>query len=227
MNLRVEAEASARSCGRAPSEITLMAVVKTRTPAEVAAAAGEGLSTLGENRVQEGLAHIKSVSPEVRRAIRLHFIGRLQANKARKAMLAFDSIDSVDSESLASRLSRIAAEEGLQRDVMIEVNLGLETQKGGVRPGETVSLARVIADLPNLTLTGLMGIPPYSEDPEDSRAYFRRLAGIFRDIRREFPDNRAFRFLSMGMSNDYKVAIEEGATMIRIGTALFGARRSP
>lgn len=225
--MRAEAEAAARACGRLPSQITLMAVVKTRTPGEVEEAAGEGLTTMGENRVQEGLAHIEAISPALRKAIRFHFIGRLQANKARKALRAFDSIDSVDSGSLASRLSRIAAEEDLERDVMIEVNLGLEAQKGGVKPEETLELARFITGLPHLRLTGLMGIPPYSEDAEDSRGYFRRLADVFQHVRREFPANKAFQFLSMGMSHDYKVAIEEGATMIRIGTALFGARRSP
>ncbi len=204
-----------------------MAVVKTRTPDELVGAAREGLAVLGENKVQEGLAHIEAIPPDVRRSVRLHFIGRLQANKARKALIAFDSIDSVDGQSLARRLSRIAGEEGLERDVMIEVNLGLEDQKGGVRPEKTLELARLLCDLPHLRLTGLMGIPPYSEDPEASRPYFRTLSGIFRRVRSELSVGDAFSFLSMGMTHDFTVAIEEGATMIRIGTALFGPRRSP
>ncbi len=204
-----------------------MAVVKTRTPQEVVGGSREGLMVLGENKVQEGLAHIEAIPPEVRGSLRLHFIGRLQANKARKALLAFDSIDSVDGEALARRLSRIAGEEGLERDVMIEVNLGLEDQKGGVPPGETLDLAKLIEDLPHLRLTGLMGIPPYSDDPEASRPYFRTLSEIFQRVRAGLSTKDAFKYLSMGMSHDFMVAIEEGATMIRIGTALFGPRRSP
>ncbi len=204
-----------------------MAVVKTRSPEELVGASEEGLVVLGENKVQEGLAHIQAIPREVRRSVRLHFIGRLQANKARKALLCFDSIDSVDGEALARRLSRIAGEEGLERDVMIEVNLGLENQKGGVRREDTLDLAGLLCDLPHLRLTGLMGIPPYSEDPEDSRPYFRALSETFRSVRSELAPGDAFRYLSMGMTHDFTVAIEEGATMIRIGTALFGPRRSP
>lgn len=217
-------EAAARRAGRAPGEVVLMAAVKGRTAAQVEAAARAGVRCFGENRVQEGEDHARALGPDFFRSRRFHFIGRLQANKARRALRLFHSLDSVDSEDLALRLSRIAGEERLQREVMLEVNLGEESQKGGVAPGQAVSLARLVLSLPNLCLTGLLGVPPYDPDPEASRPHFRRLRSLFEEIRGLHPQREAFRWLSMGMSHDFEVAVEEGATLVRLGTSLFGPR---
>lgn len=219
-------EAAARA-RRDPSEVALMAVVKTRTPEEIAGIAEAGVTVFGENRVQEGEAHLRALEPSFREGHRIHFIGRLQANKARKALAAFDSIDGLDGDALALRLSTLAGQMGVTRDVMVEVNLGEESQKGGVSPEEAPAFARRVAGLPHLRLTGLMGVPPLVEDPEASRPYFRSLAKIFRDVRAILPDPDPFTNLSMGMSHDFHVAVEEGATLVRVGTALFGPRRAP
>jgi PLP dependent protein len=216
---------SSNTSGRDPSSIIILAALKTRSAEECASLIRSGIDTVGENRVQEGLDHLQKLSEETLPAFESHFIGRLQSNKVRKAVRAFDSIDSIDGESLASRVARIALEEHRKMDVMIEVNLGEEDQKGGVPFQGVEKLAEQIYKLEGLCLTGLMGIPPYFEDPELSRPFFRKLAGLFERVRANHPDPDRFRWLSMGMSNDYVVAIQEGATMVRIGTALFGPRR--
>ncbi|MGA9751923.1 MAG: YggS family pyridoxal phosphate-dependent enzyme [Acidobacteriota bacterium] len=219
--------AAAERAGRPAESVRLMAAVKTRTPSEIQALASEGVVLIGENRVQEGVEHLEALPLEVRRNLEVHFIGRLQANKVRKALLAFRAIDSLDSLSLAERLSRIAREEGLERDVMIEVNLGEESQKGGVAAGDLLHLAEAVQALPGLKLTGIMGVPPYGKNPEASRPFFRRLRELFDEVRRAIPEAGDFGQLSMGMSHDFVMAVEEGATMVRIGTALFGPRRAP
>jgi pyridoxal phosphate enzyme (YggS family) len=225
--VRKALDAAAERVGRPASSVRLMAAVKTRLPSEIEALASVGVLLIGENRVQEGVRHLEALPLEVRNKLEAHFIGRLQANKARKALLAFQAIDSLDSIPLAERLSRIAREEGLLRDVMIEVNLGEESQKGGVAAGDLFPLARAVQHLPGLKLTGLMGVPPYDENPEASRPYFRRLRELFGEVRRAIPEAGDFAQLSMGMSHDFVVAVEEGATVVRIGTALFGPRRAP
>jgi PLP dependent protein len=214
---------AAMSTGRDPETVSLMAAIKTRTPDEIRMALEAGITFLGENRVQEGEEHRSGLSESLRPSYRYHFIGRLQANKARKALLLFDSIDSVDSEELATRLQRIAREEDLLRDVMVEVNLGGENQKGGVAPQEATALAETIRSFPNLRLTGIMGVPPLENEPEESRPYFQKLRLLFTTLERRFKDP-AFRFCSMGMTHDLEVAVEEGSTMVRVGTALFGER---
>ncbi|MEW5763893.1 MAG: YggS family pyridoxal phosphate-dependent enzyme [Acidobacteriota bacterium] len=218
-------DTAAAGAGRPPGSVHLMAVVKTQPAAHVSAAADLGVRMFGENRVQEGEARWAELPEDLRDRVRLHFIGRLQANKVRRALRLFDSLDSVDSPILARRLSRIAEEEGLVREVMIEVNLGEESQKGGVPPEEAGDLARLILDLPGLRLTGLMGVPPLGEDPEASRPHFRRLADLFGRLRSFHPEPECMRWLSMGMSHDFPVAVQEGSTLVRIGTALFGPRR--
>jgi pyridoxal phosphate enzyme (YggS family) len=224
--IRARVAAAALRTGRDPSEVALMAAVKTRSAEEVAATVRAGVFFIGENRVQEGLAHLQAMDPSLRSRARIHFIGLLQANKARKALSSFDSLDSVDGKDLAQRLSRIAQEEALTKDVMIEVNLGEEAQKGGVPSDEVERLARFVQELPGLRLTGLMGVPPLDNEPEASRPFFRELARLFARVRETYPNPSAFTHLSMGMSHDFEVAVEEGATLVRVGTALYGARRS-
>ena len=212
------ARAAARFARRA-EEITIVAVSKT-FPAEAIRAAHEaGLRHFGENRVQEFEAkHAKLARLDAT----WHFIGHLQSNKARRAVNLFDRIDSVDSVELARKLDHAAAEEKKRLPVLMEVHLGSETTKSGVSERDLDALADGISALPHLELRGLMAIPPYSDDPEQARPHFRKLREL-RDtlsVRR----GRPLPVLSMGMSHDFEVAIEEGATEIRLGTILFGSR---
>ena len=204
------AHAASRS-GRRRSDITLLAVTK-KFPAGVVREAYElGLREFGENYVQE----FESKRTELAGCggARFHLIGHLQSNKAKKAAEIFDCIQTVDSVKLAERLDEI----GRPLDVMIEVKLSDETAKAGVEPEQLPSLVRSICSCPHLRLLGLMTMPPWSDDPEQSRPYFARL--------RALAEQNRLAQLSMGMSHDLEVAIEEGATMVRIGTALFGPRR--
>ncbi|HEX8652424.1 MAG TPA: YggS family pyridoxal phosphate-dependent enzyme [Pyrinomonadaceae bacterium] len=220
--VRRRIEACARRNGRDPAEITLVAVSKTHPPVLLQRAIEAGVSDLGENRVQEAEAKITEVGRE---RARWHLIGHLQANKARRAVTLFDLIHSVDSVSLARRLERLCAEEGrVELPVMIQVDLAREETKSGVDEDELTELVGAVGACERLRLTGLMTLPPFFEDAEQTRPYFRRLREL-RDIfsaRMDFGDARGE--LSMGMSHDYEVAIEEGATMVRIGTAIFGER---
>lgn len=203
--------------GRARSDITLVAVSKKFSAAAIRAAYQAGLREFGENYVREfaekrpGLVDLPGA--------RFHLIGHLQSNKARDASELFDVIQTVDSPKLLRRLDSLAADRGKPLEVLIEVKLSSEISKTGARPEEIPSLLEAASDCPHLRLTGLMTMPPWSEDPETSRPYFRRLA----DLARQYELAR----LSMGMSADFEVAIEEGATIVRVGTALFGARPKP
>ena len=222
-NLERVRERIARAAGRAgrlAEEITIVAVSKT-FPAEAIRAAHEaGLRHFGEHRVQEF---------EAKRAkltgldATWHFIGHLQSNKVRRAVHLFDRIDSVDSWTLASKLDQAAAEEKRRLPVLIEVHLGNETTKSGVAEMDAAALTEGISLLPHLELRGLMAIPPYFENSELARPYFRRL----RELRDELSVQVGcpLPVLSMGMSHDFDVAIEEGATETRLGTILFGSRR--
>jgi pyridoxal phosphate enzyme (YggS family) len=179
----------------------------------VRAALEAGVAALGENRVQEAKEKIELLGHPVP----WHLIGSLQTNKARDAARLFDWIQLVDRVELARELSRRAGDRVL--DVLLQVNLGEEPQKGGVAPAESKRLCEAVSGLPGLRVRGLMAIPPASTNPEHTRPYFRRL--------RELRDELGLEHLSMGMSADYEVAIEEGATMVRVGTAIFGARQTP
>ena len=218
-------EAAARRAGRAPSEVTLVAVSKTHPAALVREAAeAAGLRDFGENRVQEAESKIVELKPGAP-ALRWHLIGHLQPNKARRAARLFDLIHSVDSAALAERLERVCAEEGRERlDVLVQVDLAREATKGGAREDELPAIVETLKACERLRLKGLMTLPPFYEDPELARPYFRRL----RELRDELRDAGAFGGgageLSMGMSHDYEVALEEGATVVRVGTALFGER---
>jgi pyridoxal phosphate enzyme (YggS family) len=211
---RVE-EAIARACaraGRAPADVLLIGVSKTIDAETVAAGAAAGLRALGENRVQEARDKIAAIG----RPVPWHLIGHLQTNKARDAVKLFDWIHSVDRAELAEELDKRAHAAERTLDVLIEVNLGEEPQKGGVLPRELKVLVDLTARLRQLRLRGLMAIPPVAESAEATRPWFRKL--------RELRDAHGLEHLSMGMSADYEVAIEEGATMVRVGTAIFGPR---
>lgn len=206
------ASACAR-CGRSPESVRLLAVTKLFGPDVIREAYALGLRDFGENYVQE----MERKAPAITDLAEAHFhlIGHLQNNKSKKAAELFSAIDTVDNAKLASRLNA----EGKPIDVMIEVKLSSEAAKSGAAPGYLPELVHAIGACPNLRLTGLMTVPPWSEDPEQSRPYFARLRGLAEDF--------GLSELSMGMSNDLEAAIEEGATWVRVGTALFGRRPKP
>ncbi len=221
--VRRRIDESARNCGRDAAEIKLIAVSKTHPPEVVRRAIRAGASDLGENRVQEADGKIAELGQQ---STRWHLIGHLQANKARRAVALFDVIHSLDSASLARRLDRLCEEAG--RDVLpvlIQVDLGSEATKSGVSEDELPKLVEVVVASRRLRLTGLMTLPPFFEDRELVRPFFRRL----REMRDALSARGVFGAgrgeLSMGMSHDYEVAIEEGATFVRVGTAIFGERQ--
>jgi pyridoxal phosphate enzyme (YggS family) len=211
------AEAAARA-GRPASAVRLVGATKTVSADVVLKAAAFGLTDVGENRVQE--AEVKR--PQLRGAtLTHHFIGQLQTNKARRAVELFDVIQSVDRLKLAQSLDRVAAELGKRQRCLIEVKISDDAQKGGVAPVGLPTLIEAMGRLPHLSLEGLMGVAPFDVPPEETRAAFRRLATLFERHRASFGDRP---ILSMGMSEDFECAIEEGSTMVRIGRALFGER---
>jgi PLP dependent protein len=224
INRRIEA--ACERAGRRPSEITLVAVSKTVPAARIREAIEAGVRTLGESRVQEAAAKITELSAlSAERKVQWHLIGHLQSNKARRAVELFDAVHSVDDLKLAERLERLAAESGERLPIFIEVNLGGEEAKTGVSPDEVLPLCEQIGKLPSLELKGLMAVPPFSDNPEDARPFFRRLRNLRDEARQAGAVGGSFNDLSMGMSDDFEVAIEEGATFVRIGSALFGARK--
>lgn len=211
--------AAAERSGRDLSEITLVAVGKTHPAAALTEAVAAGIRDLGENRVQEAAAKLPHVPPA-----RWHLIGPLQRNKARLALETFDVIHTLDRPELVERLERLLEEGWPERrlEVLIEVNVGLEAQKAGVLPEDAAALARAALACPHLRLLGLMAIPPFADDPEASRPHFRALAELRDRLQERL--GAALPALSMGMSHDVEVAVEEGATLVRVGTAIFGAR---
>jgi PLP dependent protein len=218
----------ARRVGRAPEEITLIAVSKTHPAETVARALVAGVADFGENRVQEAEEKIEAVGAGAGGAQRprWHLIGHLQKNKARRAVKLFEVIHTVDSAELIERLERMCVEEGrAQLPVLLQVDLAGEESKAGAHPDALPGLIEQAATCRHLRLAGLMTLPPFHEETERVRPYFRRL----RELRDEWRGRGAFGEggggeLSMGMSHDFEVAIEEGATMVRVGTAIFGAR---
>jgi hypothetical protein len=218
--VRDRLQAAAVRSGRSVAEVTLVAVTKTVAAETVRAALAEGLTDLGENRVQEAQAKIPAVG---RDRARWHLIGHLQRNKAGRAVELFDRVHSVDDADLAEALSRRAVVAGRTLPVLVEVNVSGEASKFGVAPADLEPLLERVALLPGLGLDGLMTVGPLVERAEDARAGFARLRGL-RD-RAEQRLGRRLPQLSMGMSGDYEVAVEEGSTMVRVGTAIFGSRR--
>jgi pyridoxal phosphate enzyme (YggS family) len=227
--------AACRAAGRARSEVELMAVSKTYPAATLAEAAGLGLKLFGENRVQEfagkaqeieGLRQASGSAAEVSSGpVRVHLIGHLQSNKALRAVELFDGIDSLDSPRLAQRLNEAAGKCGKRLPVLIEVKLSTEETKAGLEPesADAAELLEQLPDLLNLRVQGLMTVAPLGVTEEETRACFRSLRGWRERWAKAYP-RLSLEVLSMGMSGDFRLAIEEGATRIRVGTALFGAR---
>jgi pyridoxal phosphate enzyme (YggS family) len=219
--IRTRIAQACRRAGRAESEVALMAVSKMHPAAAVVEAHAAGLRLFGENRVQEWQE--KSLALPALPGLAVHLIGPLQSNKAARAAELFQAIDSVDSLKIATRLNAAAAALNRKLPILIEVKLSHEPSKHGIAPAELPALLAQLAPLNSLLPTGLMTVPPWSEDAESARPYFRELRRL-RDA--SLPACPTLTQLSIGMSNDFAVAIEEGSTCIRIGTALFG-RRTP
>jgi pyridoxal phosphate enzyme (YggS family) len=213
---------AACAAGRSADEVTLVAVSKTFPVTAMREAMAAGQRIFGENRVQEAVAKYKELGAEVR----WHFIGRLQRNKARQLVSFVDLIHSVDREDLAAEIDqRVALAARPPMEVLIEVNTSGEPAKGGVSPAGLLSLLESLAPMRGVRVAGLMGMAPILATPGAARPYFRRLADLAELSRREFPE-MGLRELSMGMSQDYMIAVEEGATLVRIGEAIFGRRKS-
>jgi PLP dependent protein len=222
LQVRARMEAAALRAGRQLEQVTLLAVSKTHPPDLVRAAMAAGVMDFGENKVQEAEEKIPQVG---RDSIRWHLIGHLQSNKARKAVELFDVIHSLDSVTLARKLDRTCEREGrAQLPVLIQIDLGREATKSGVTEDELPQLIETLAQSRRLRLQGLMTLPPFYDNPEEVRPFFHRL----RELRDELRTLGAFGDgpgeLSMGMTHDFEIAIEEGATIVRVGTAIFGER---
>ena len=220
--VRARIAAAAERSSRAGEEVRLIAISKTHPSAVVSKLIELGATDIGENRVQEAKEKIAEVG---RDKARWHLVGHLQANKSRPAVNLFDVIHSLDSIDLARRLDRLCTEEGREKlPVLIQVDLGHEETKSGIDETELEQLVEEVGSLNRLQLIGLMTLPPFFDNPEDNRPFFRKL----RELRDELAARGAFAVrkgeLSMGMTHDFEVAIEEGATMVRVGTAIFGER---
>ena len=213
---------AALEAGRCPESVTLCAATKTQTDEAIRQAIAAGVTVCGENRVQELTAHLEAGAYA---GAQVHFIGHLQTNKVKQVVGHVDLIHSVDSERLLRAIDAQAGKLGLCQDILLEVNLAGEQSKGGVPPEALEPLARLAGELPGVRLRGLMAIPPISQNPGDNREYFSKLRQLFVDIKGKILDNQTkIDCLSMGMSGDYADAIAEGATLVRVGTALFGPR---
>ena len=206
--------------GELPPGVELVAAAKGRTPQEILQAIEAGVKIVGQNYVQEA----QNASQALGERARWHFIGYLQKNKTKKAVRIFDMIETVDSFGLASDIDKECEKINKIMPVLIEVNSGQEQQKAGVMPGEAISLIEKMAGLKNIKIEGLMTMGPALEDPQGLRPYFRNTKELFINIKQLNIPGVEMRYLSMGMSNSYKVAIEEGANMVRIGTRIFGER---
>ena len=219
--IRDQIAAAAEKSGRNPSDIRLVAVSKTHPAEAVAAAVAAGQGVFGESRVQEARDKIPACPP----GLEWHFIGHLQKNKVRQALPLFSFFHSIDSPALAQAVDRIAGETGKPVEGLLEVNISGEETKHGFTPGELHKEFTALAKLPNLRIRGLMTMAPYSDNPEDARPVFRAL----RELRDELQSAHGYPLpeLSMGMSGDFQPAIEEGATLVRVGSSIFGARPQP
>lgn len=215
--IRTRIREAAQRSGRDPESVRLVCVTKNFDAERIQEAVDAGASILGENRVQEALSKMDRVSGDPE----WHLIGHLQKNKVKQVVGKFSLIHSLDSVSLAEEIDRRASKAGIRQDVLIQVNVSREASKHGVDPEGLDFLVDSVGKLSRLRLRGLMGIPPLGENPEESRSLFKWMAIRFREYQAERSD---FKELSMGMSNDFEVAVEEGATLVRVGTAIFGSR---
>lgn len=219
--IRNRIEQTALSRGRKPSDIRLVAVSKTVSPERVKAAAALGLVVFGENYIQEAMQKIDAIGDS---RLTWHFIGHLQSNKAKYGVRYFDLIHSVDSFKLAKEINKQAKKHGKIQKILVQINIGQESTKSGIGADDAVLLVNDISRLENLAVKGLMTLPPFFNQPERVRPYFKNLALIQNQIQQKSIPNIEMTELSMGMTGDFEVAIEEGATLVRIGTAIFGNR---
>ena len=225
--IRARIASACERAGRPAGSVTLMGVSKTQPASAVAEAFAAGLRIFGENRVQEGLAKSRELSSQIAAGIEWHLIGPLQSNKVRAALGLFRTIHSIDRLPIAEAIEREAEKRGITVTGFLEVNLGSEETKHGFPAEDLAATVRPLADFKHLRIVGLMAIPPLGRAAEESRPWFHRLRAL-RDELAAAPEWAGFPgWLSMGMSDDFEVAIEEGATHVRVGTALFGPRRAP
>lgn len=223
LKVRERMARAAAACGRDPEEITLLPISKTFPAESVSRAVAAGIRRFGENRVQEAEAkilHFRGIAD-----LEWHLVGHLQSNKTRRAAELFDVIHSIDSVKVAARLDQAAKESGKILSVLLQVDLGSEETKFGAPPEEIRDLVDAVSGLKHLRLDGLMTIPPFFKNPEEARPYFAQLRRLGESLEAEQPGCLGRRHLSMGMSHDFEAAILEGATIIRVGTAIFGERR--
>ncbi len=203
-----------------PEGVKLVAAAKTRTPAEIAEAVAAGIGIVGENYVQEA----EKAYQEVGNKVEWHFIGHLQKNKVKKAVTLFDMIETVDSVELAAEIDKRCGQIGKTMPVLIEINSGREAQKAGVYPEEAEQLIEAIAGMKNIRVQGLMTMGPATIQAEELRTCFRETKELFDRIKKAALPNIEMKYLSMGMTDSYKIALEEGANMVRIGSMIFGRR---
>jgi pyridoxal phosphate enzyme (YggS family) len=205
-----------------PEGVDLVGAAKMRTPEEVLEAIEAGLEIIGHNYVQEAERAFDAIGPRAK----WNMIGHLQSNKAKKAVKIFDMIETVDSVKLAKAIDKGCGNIGKMMPILIEINSGEEPQKAGVMPGDAVALIKEISELGNIKVMGLMTMGPFAGDPEDARPYFQKTRELFEEIKKLSLPGVEMKYLSMGMSNSYEVALEEGANMVRIGTNIFGEREN-
>ncbi|MBI4620746.1 MAG: YggS family pyridoxal phosphate-dependent enzyme [Desulfobacterales bacterium] len=220
LSVKERIEKAALKAGRDPGEVKLVAVSKTVGVKEIKDAISAGVTILGESYIQEAKEKIEEIGHQVQ----WHMIGHLQTNKVKQAINLFDMIHSVDRIGLAEEIDKRTKQSGKRVSVLIQVNISQETTKSGIERDRAISLVSKVAKLTNIKVEGLMTMPPYFDDPEDARPYFKSLRELKGEIERERFGNISMKELSMGMSNDFEIAIEEGATIVRIGTAIFGER---
>ena len=220
-NIRREMEAAALAAGRDPKEILLCAATKMNDAEAVREAIAAGVDCCGENRVQELTAKL---AQNAYQGATVHFIGHLQTNKVKQVVGKVDLIVSVDSRRLIAAIDKEAARQGICQDILLEINIGAEESKSGFAPEEVFPLLEKIGEYPNIRVKGLMAIPPISQKHGDSRKFFEKMCNISVDITAKKYDNVMVKCMSMGMSDDFADAIGCGSTMIRVGTAIFGAR---
>ncbi|MCR5093698.1 MAG: YggS family pyridoxal phosphate-dependent enzyme [Lachnospiraceae bacterium] len=213
-------DAACARAGRPREDVTLIAVSKTKPVSDLREAMACGCTVFGENKVQE----LRDKTAEITEPLHWHMIGHLQANKVKYLPGMVDLIHSVDNEKLAQEIEKQAAKHDLVMDVLCEVNMAHEDTKFGLTPEDTPAFVKKLQELPHLRVRGLMTIAPYTEDAETNRPYFRGLKELMVQINRDLPEDRQMSVLSMGMTGDYEVAIEEGATLVRVGTGIFGER---